>query len=95
MMKYKIKFLSSFKKQLKQAARQGKDIDKRFKVVEKIAQGEELDEKYRDHQLQKNKYFNNCRECHIEPDWLLIYKINKDELVLYLVKTGSHSEVFN
>ena len=41
-----------------------------------------------------NKYYKNCRECHIEPDWLLIYKYNKEELILFMVETGSHSDLF-
>lgn len=49
--------------------------------------------KYKDYQLQNNKYFNNCRECHIDPDWLLVYKYEDKELVLLLVETGSYNEV--
>ncbi len=61
-----------------------------------LISGEKLPKKYRDHALINNKYFNNCRECHIEPDWLLVYKYNNDELndelILYLIGTGSHTE---
>ena len=73
----------------------GKNIDKLLIVVELLASGEELDIRYKDHALIDNKYYRNCRECHIEPDWLLIYKYNNDELILYLVETGSHSDLFN
>ncbi len=58
-----------------------------------LANGEKLDPKYKDHQLKNSKYFNNCRECHIEPDWLLVYKYNNDELILFMVETVSHSEI--
>lgn len=64
-------------------------------VVEILSKGEVLDIKYKDHILIDNKYYRNCRECHIEPDWLLVYKYNNDELILYLVETGSHSDLFN
>lgn len=91
-MKYEIKFTTQFKKDLKLAKKQGKDSEKLYSVIEKIAKGEPLDLKYRDHNLT-GKY-KNCRECHIEPDWLLIYEIINDVLVLVLNRTGSHSELF-
>lgn len=91
-MKYKIKFTSRFKKDLKQAKKQGRDIDKLFDIVEKIAKDEALDEKYRDHSLAGN--YTGTRECHIEPDFLLIYEKFEDVLVLSLVRTGSHSDLF-
>ena len=95
MIKYKIKYSKNFKKQLKKVIKQGKDIDKLLNVVEILSKGEVLDIKYKDHILIDNKYYRNCRECHIEPDWLLVYKYNNDELILYLVETGSHSDLFN
>lgn len=91
-MKYKIKFTTSFKKDLKLAKKQGKDIDKLFEFVEKIAKDERLDEKFRDHSLAGN--YKGTRECHIEPDFLLIYEKFEDVLVLSLVRTGSHSDLF-
>lgn len=91
-MKYKIKFTSRFKKDLKLLKKQGKDIDKLFEVIEKIASDEILDEKYKDHSLLGN--YKNTRECHIEPDLLLIYEKIEDILVLTLVRTGSHSDLF-
>lgn len=66
-MKYKIKFTSRFKKDIKQAKKQGKDIEKLFDVIEKIAKDEALDEKYRDHLLAGN--YKGTRECHIDPDF--------------------------
>ena len=94
MIKYKIKYSKNFKKQLKKVIKQGKNIDKLLNVVEILSKGEALDIKYKDHILIDNKYYRNCRECHIEPDWLLVYKYNNDELILYLVETGSHSDLF-
>ncbi|KGF09340.1 RelE/StbE family addiction module toxin [Clostridiales bacterium S5-A14a] len=91
-MKYKIKFTKRFKKDLKQAKKQGKDIEKLFDIVEKIAKDETLDERYRDHSLS-GKY-EGTRECHIEPDFLLIYEKIEEVLVLSLVRTGSHSDLF-
>lgn len=61
-------------------------------VVERLAQGQSLPEKYRDHSLAGS--YSGCRECHITPDWLLIYEISDKELFLYLTRTGSHSDLF-
>ena len=91
-MKYRIKFTKRFKKDLKQAKKQGKDIEKLFKIIEKIAKDKVLDEKYRDHSLSGN--YKGTRECHIEPDFLLIYEKIEEVLVLSLVRTGSHSDLF-
>ncbi len=91
-MRYEIKFTTQFKKDLKLAKRQGKNIDKLFNVIEELANGNPLDAKYRDHDLSGN--YKGCRECHIEPDWLLIYEIFDDVLVLMLYRAGSHSELF-
>ena len=90
-MKYKIKFTSRFKKDIKQAKKQGKDIEKLFDVIEKIAKDEALDEKYRDHSLAGN--YKGTRECHIEPDFLLIYEKIEEFLVLSIVRTGSHADL--
>lgn len=93
--KYHIKRSNSFKKQYKKVLKQGKDISKMEHVIEMLASGKELDSKYSDHSLNDNKYYKGCRECHIESDWLLVYKIINNELILYLVETGSHSDLFN
>lgn len=94
MIKYNIKYSKNFKKQLQKVIKQGKNINKLLKIVDMLSKGELLDVKYRDHALIDNKYYKNCRECHIEPDWLLIYKYDNNELILYLVVTGSHSNLF-
>ena len=89
---YKIKFTSQFKKDLKVAKKQGKDLDKLFNIVDKLAKEEILDQKYNDHFLSGN--YNGCHECHIEPDWLLIYEYINGVLVLSLNRLGSHSKLF-
>lgn len=75
--------------------KQNKDLDELLDVVDKLAQKEELDPKYRNHKLKDDKYYKNCSECHIRPDWLLIYQYNDNELLLLLLNTGSHSDLFN
>ena len=80
---------------MKKVIKQGKDIDKLLDVVNLLSKKEDLDPKYRDYSLLNDKRFKNCRDCHIEPDWLLIYKYLDDEIILLLVNTGSHSEVLN
>lgn len=72
--------------------KRGKDLEKLKYVVNELANQRTLDEKYRDYELTGN--YRNFRECHIEPDWLLIYRIEKGELTLALVRTGTHSDLF-
>ena len=93
--KYGIITSNKFNKQLKKIIKQGKNIEKISNVVKKLANGETLEPKYKDHALIDTKYYKNCRECHIEPDWLLVYKYNNNEIILYLVETGSHLDLFN
>ena len=91
-MSYEVRFTNQFKKDIKLAKRQGKNIDKLFSVVDILASGEALPAKYRDHDLSGD--YRGCRECHIEPDWLLIYEIDNGLLILVLNRVGSHSELF-
>ena len=91
-MKYTIKFTTQFKRDLKLAKKQNKNIDKLFEIIEILANGNQLPTKYRDHELTGN--YKDTRECHIEPDWLLIYEIRENILVLMLNRVGSHSELF-
>lgn len=91
-MKYSIQITTQFKKDYKQAVKRGCDIPKLKKVISMLADGEKLPQKYSDHALKG--IFIGYRECHIEPDWLLIYKISEDVLVLSLYRTGSHSDLF-
>ncbi len=92
---YEVKTTSRFNKNLKRIIKQNKDIEKLIKVVEKLANNQILDSKYINHKLINDKIFKDCNECHIEPDWLLIYKIENNELILLLLATGSHSDLFN
>ncbi len=93
-MKYEIIMTSAFKKELKIIKKRNKDLEKLTKIVNKLANNEELDIKYKDHQLINNLRFENCRECHIEPDWLLVYRKNNNDLILVLIETGTHSDLF-
>lgn len=92
-MKYKVKFTSQFKKDLKLAKKQNRNTEKLFEIIDKLANDEPLEAKYRDHNLTGN--YKNCRECHIEPDWILIYEIINEVLVLVLQRIGSHSDLFH
>lgn len=80
---------NQFKKDLKLAKKRGCKIRT---VVDTLAHEQKLDEKYHDHGLTGN--YNGFRECHVEPDWLLIYRINQNALELYLFRTGTHSDLF-
>ena len=91
-MKYDVQFTNQFKKDLKLAKKQGKNLDKLFEVIDILANGDALDAKYRDHDLTGN--YKGTRECHIEPNRLLIYEIYDDILVLMLYRLGTHSELF-
>ena len=92
--KYDVQYTSKFKKDFKKALKQGKDENKFLDVLNKLANGEELDEKFRNHLLTNSKHYKDCFECHVTPDWLLVYKIENERLVLLLFATGSHSDLF-
>lgn len=89
---YTVKFTSKYKKSYKLMVKRGKDISLLDEVVNSLMNGVPLDKKYHDHELAGT--WKGHRECHIEPDWLLIYYIENDILVLTLVDTGSHSDLF-
>ncbi|MCI8776355.1 MAG: type II toxin-antitoxin system YafQ family toxin [Oscillospiraceae bacterium] len=91
-MKYLIKPTSKFQKDLKKAEKRGYKLSLLIEVINSLADGKTLPEKNKDHALAGN--FIGCRECHITPDWLLIYEISEDELILYLTRTGTHSDLF-
>ncbi len=91
---YKIVLSSNFKKQYKKIGKQGKDLKKLKIVIDKLVKQETLEPKYKDHNLINDKYYKDCRECHIEPDWILVYQYENNKLHLLLVATGSHSELF-
>ena len=92
-MKYELVLTGKFKKGLKLARKRGLNIKLLDDIVEKLLNGIPLEEKHRDHEL-KGKY-RGFRECHIQPDWLLIYLLENDVLTLTLVDTGTHSDLFD
>ncbi|MBR4421711.1 MAG: type II toxin-antitoxin system YafQ family toxin [Erysipelotrichaceae bacterium] len=89
-----IKKTARFKKDFKKILRQRKDILHLQIVLNLLFEKEPIDIKYQNHKLIKAKDFDDCYELHIEPDWLLIYKYSKEEKILYLVRTGSHSDLY-
>ena len=89
---YAIRPTSRFQKDLKQVKKRGYDIELLTEVIRKLAAGEPLPPSNRDHFLRGG--YEGCRECHITPDWLLIYEIVREELILYLTRTGTHSDLF-
>jgi mRNA interferase YafQ len=91
-MRYRIKPSTKFQKDLKRVQKRGYNINLIKEVIRKLADGEVLEPKYRDHSLSGD--YSNCRECHITPDWLLVYEIYEEELILYLTRTGTHSDLF-
>lgn len=90
--KYQIRITKKFKKSVKRATKRGKRIQKLKDIVETLAKGEEVSSAYKDHALTGN--WIGHRELHIEPNWLLIYKIEENILILELVDTGSHADLF-
>lgn len=90
--KYNLVLTSLFKRDLKTIKKRGYNLHLLNDVVDTLTMGLPLDEKYKDHKLIGN--YQGCRECHITPDWLLIYEISEDELILYLTRTGTHSDLF-
>lgn len=89
---YKIRPTSRFQKDLKRLRKRGYDMDLLTGVLKQLAAGQALAPSYRDHPLVGD--YSGCRECHITPDWLLIYEIDGGELFLYLTRTGTHSDLF-
>ncbi len=81
---------AQFKRDVKLAQRRGKDMSKLRELILLLAEGTPLPSRYKDHPLAGE--WEQHRDCHLEPDWLLIYKIDGDEL--YLVRTGTHSDLF-
>ena len=91
-LKYEIRFTNQIRKDLRLLLKRGKDMRKFEMTVEMLARGEKLPPKYRDHKLSGDKC--GMRDCHIEPDWLLLYRIEENVLILELSRTGSHADLF-
>jgi len=90
-MKYGVRQTTRFKKSVKRMLKRGKDREKLRKVVEMLAMGETLPAQYRDHALTGDLI--GLRDCHIENDWVLLYEIRGDLLILTLADTGTHSDL--
>jgi mRNA interferase YafQ len=85
-----IKFTGKMKRDLKRMVKRGKNADHLTEVLDKLANEQPLEPKYKDHALSGD--WEGCRDCHIEPDWVLIYRVNHDELILTATRTGSHAD---
>ena len=90
--KYEVNFTSAMKKDFKRIKKRGYNTAEFAYVVRKLADGEPLEEKFQDHELKGD--WKNHRECHIRPDWLLIYQVRDNVLVLELSRTGTHADLF-
>lgn len=94
-MKYRVTYTKKYLKDLESFKKRKEFNAEELKIVlKKLMEGEKLDKKYKDHRLQNSRNYKNVRECHITPDWLLVYKIDKQQLVLLLMRTGTHSDLF-
>ncbi len=89
-MTYQIRRATQFKKDIKRMLKRGKDLERLLAVVQQIAEGHPLDAVYCDHPLKGG--YHGKRDCHVGPDWILIYAIVDQEVVLY--RTGSHADLF-
>ena len=92
MKKYELKPTNQFKKDLRLARKRGYNLKRLEIVIENLAEGQPLDAKHRDHELMGD--YVGFRECHVQPDWLLIYRYEDMELYLILSRTGTHSDLF-
>jgi mRNA interferase YafQ len=90
----KPEFTGQFKKDYKLAIKRGCKQEAFQEVITLLVNEQPLSEKYRDHALVNSRNYKDMRECHIEPDWLLVYKIVRENLILKLIRTGSHSDLF-
>ena len=89
---YKVNYTKRMRKDIQRMQRRGKDISKLFMVLDLLKTGEALPKIYRDHRLKGD--LEDLRECHIEGNWLLVYRINEGELTLLATATGTHADIF-
>lgn len=87
-------FSGQFKKDYKLAVKRGFDPKKLEVVIDLLCKEEPLPESYRDHPLVNSRNYKGMRECHIQPDWLLVYQVTQETLILRLIRTGTHSDLF-
>ena len=92
-MKLRLVPTSQFKKDCKRAKKRGLDMSELQAVLDRLGNGDQLEERYRDHFLVGG--YAGFRECHIRPDWLLIYAVDEDRLILAAARTGTHSDLFD
>ncbi len=90
----RIAYHAQFKKDIKRAVKRGQDLTLLQNVIVMLANDEVLPPQFRDHPLTNSRNYLGVRECHIQPDWLLIYQYDDDLLILDLLRTGSHSDLF-
>lgn len=91
----KPEFTGKFKQDYKLAIKRGCDRRLLEEVISLLMNEHPLPPKYKDHRLQNSKYCKGMRECHIQSDWLLVYQTDQGRLILRLIRTGTHSELFN
>ncbi len=89
---YRIEFTAEMKRNVKLMKKRGKNLSKLTTVLDLLASGNPLPQQYNDHNLSGN--LKDFRECHIEPDWLLMYQIHEDVLILTATATGTHADLF-
>lgn len=89
-----VEFTAQFKRDYKLAVKRGCNPKKLEEVIQLLRAEVPLPEVYRDHSLTNSKNYKGMRECHVQPDWLLVYKVDKEKIVLKLIRTGSHSDLF-
>ena len=90
----KIEFTGQFRRDYKFAIKRGCDLNKLNKIISILCNEQSLPEIYQDHALINSKNYKGVRVCHIQPDWLLVYKISQNILVLRLIRTGTYSDLF-
>lgn len=90
----KPEFTGQFKRDYKLALKRGCAPHELQTVITLLVNEEPLPERYRDHALANSRNYKGMRECHIEPDWLLVYQVVRETLILRLIRTGSHSDLF-
>lgn len=91
MSKHQLDFTTAFSKDLKRIKKRGYDLSLMSEVVNRLQEGKPLPEKYKDHALTGN--WKGFRDCHIQPDWILVYRVHQDKLLLVLSRTGTHSDL--
>ena len=89
---YQVIYTRRMRRDIRRVQRRGKDISKLILVLDLLSRGETLPEIYRDHQLKGD--LEDLRECHIESNWLLVYRIDEGELILLATATGTHADIF-